>query len=70
MKNTKKSVKSIKRSVIISGIAIAICIVGIVLEFVMEKRWDATGCTMLACNATIFCCNAEAYSKAKKESEE
>lgn len=70
MKNTKKSVKSIKRAMIISAAAMAVCIIGIILVFVKEKRWDAIGCSMLACNTAIFCCNSEAYSKAKKESEE
>lgn len=67
MKNTKKSTKSIKTAIIISMVALAACIVGVVIEFVSKKTWDAAGCGILACNAAILFCNLDAYKKAKQE---
>lgn len=67
MKNTKKSTKSIKAAIIISMAAIAACIIGVVIEFASKKTWDAAGCGILACNATILFCNLDAYKKIKQD---
>lgn len=38
----------------ISTAAIVICLIGIVIEFVSKKTWDATGCCILSCNSVIL----------------
>lgn len=64
MNNSKKSIRSIKRALAISTAAMIIGLIGIILVFVKEKKWDAAGCSILACNATIFFCNYDALKKA------
>lgn len=64
MKNSNKSIKSIKTALAISAAAMIIGIIGIILAFVKEKKWDAAGCSILCCNAVIFSCNYDALKKA------
>lgn len=66
MKNTKKKIKSIRKALVISAVTMAVCIIGVLLVFVKEKRWDAAGCSILACNAAIFSCCCEALKKAEE----
>ena len=69
MKKTNKSVKS-KRALLLSTVAMIIGLIGIILVFIFDKKWDATGCSILACNATIFYCNYDALKKATDGKEE
>ncbi|MBQ8961627.1 MAG: hypothetical protein IJ071_10530 [Ruminococcus sp.] len=64
MKNTTNSIKSIKRGLALSAAAMLIGLIGIILLFVKENRWDAVGCSILACNAVIFCSYHEELKKA------
>ncbi len=64
MKKTNVSVRSIKRAMVISTAALIIGLIGIILAFAIEKRWDATGCSILVCNTAIFFCNYAALKKA------
>jgi len=66
MKNNKSNIKSIKRALGISTAAMIIGLIGVMLVFVKEQRWDAVGCSILACNAAIFC---GYYEELKKASE-
>ena len=68
MKNTVKRAKSLKRALVISIVAMVICIVGIIMELVMEKKLDYTGGAMLLCNATIFMSNYDALKKSEDDS--
>ncbi|MBR1864839.1 MAG: hypothetical protein IJ806_12220 [Ruminococcus sp.] len=70
MKKNSNNVKRIKRDMVISTIAMAIGLIGIILLFVKEKKWDAVGCSILACNAVIFWCSYDALKKAADEKEE
>ena len=69
MKNTVKSVKSLKRALVISVVAMVICVVGMILEFVMNKKLDYIGGAILCCNATIFISNYDALKKAEEDSD-
>lgn len=64
MKKTIRNAKSIKRAIAISTAAIIVGLIGVILVFMIEKRWDATGCSILASNAAIFFCNYAALKKA------
>ena len=64
MNKSIKNVKSIKRAIAISTAAVIIGFIGIILCYINENRWDAAGCSILACNAAIFACNYEALKKA------
>ena len=66
MKKTNKSVKSLKSALVISTIAMIIGLIGVILVFVKENKWDGVGCSILACNATIFACNYDALKKASE----
>ena len=64
MKNT--NIKSIKRALAISTAAMIIGIIGILLELIIDKKWDSAGCSILACNAVIYCWYHDALKKASE----
>ena len=64
MNKSIRSAKSIKTAMAISTAAIIVGLIGVILVFANEKRWDATGYSILASNAAIFFCNYEALKKA------
>ena len=70
MKKSNISIKSIKRALAISAAAMIIGLIGVILGFVMDKKWDAAGCSILCCNAVIFSCNYNALKKAAENENE
>lgn len=70
MKKSNKSIKSIKTALVISAVAMIIGLIGVILGFVMDKKWDAAGCSILCCNAVIFSCNYDALKKAAENKDE
>ncbi len=66
----KKNIKRVRISVIINVIAIALCVISIVINFMQGGGVDAAGCGILASNLCIFFCNYPEYKKLKEENKE
>ena len=58
-----KNIKNARTSVIINVVAIALCVIGILITLLQNGRVDAAGCGILASNLCIFFCNYPEYKK-------
>ena len=66
MKKTR-TIKDIKRSIVISIIGISISVLTLILIFCFDKNVDKGAVTTTFANLTILLCNLEYYRKAVKD---